>query len=630
MEILLILGGVVFLFYIPHMVMASRRKAIAAALPVGRQLVGLDGLAGLCCVDAAQSIVVRRHGDAQNVILTWDKISSCDIIEESGGQQTETVATAKRPGVFGRAVVGKLLGGNAGEVVGGLTGRTNTRSRSHTEDQVLRILCQIRFADVGLPEVSIRLYTDPYGRKLSKSSRQYQNAMDTARSWHALMEAVIAQSARSGPPHVQATARPIDHSMFSVADEMRNLAAPKPTKAALTPKQLVGGMVGVFLLALVLSIWSKVFAVILMALVVLGVVYQAKTHLTKIAGGVTGGLLLLALVALVWPGKVEKPLAEAPPPRPSTAATAPASSASAPAQPVQPAPEPAQVLARNGFKPLYKAAKAGDVAAQLELASLYNTDNGAWQDYAEAARWYRKAAEQGSVNGQAMLGAAYFLGRGVTQDYAEAYFWASLAGARANDPGKVEQALQLRDRAASFLLPSALEKLQKRCRQWTATLAARQAIEQAKQANQAAAKSVVSQPSPTQIDQAADGSKQASTTKKAAKRTRATEEAGSDAAASVNSSEERRQKREAEKAEQTQRNEFASTLEVFMQRRGARRVRARGTTLTIEADMCKFAENQRALLENVNEKTRAMLRALGFTKIRCSDPISGGSGWNSL
>jgi hypothetical protein len=608
MEIVLILGGVLFLFYTPFIVMASRRKAIAAALPVGRQLVGLDGLAGLCCVDAAQSIVARRHGDAQNVILTWDKVSSCEIIEESGGQQTQSVASAKRAGVLGRAVVGKMLGGNAGEVVGGLTARTTTRSRSLTEEQVSRILCQIRFADVGLPEVSIRLYTDPYGRKLSKSSRTYQNAMDTARSWHALMEAVISQSAGSGSPQVQGT--PIDRSTSSVADEMRNLAAPQANKATLTPKQLVGGLAGVFLLALVLSIWSKVVAVLLMALVALGAVYQAKTHFTKIAGAVTGGLLLLALIALVWPGKVEKPRAEAPRPEPSTA---PASSPSALALPVQPAPEPAHVLGRNGFKPLYKSAEAGDVAAQLELASLYNTDNGAWQDFAKAARWYRKAAEQGSVNGQAMLGAAYFLGRGVPQDYAEAHFWASLAGARANDPGKVEHALQLRDRAASFLSPSALEKSQRRCRQWTAKEAARQAAEQAKQA-----------------DQKADSSKQARTATKAAKHPRATEEADSDATAPANSLEERRQKREAERAEQEQRNDFASYLEVSSHRWGAKRVRARGTTLTIEADMCKFAENQRTLLENINEKTRAILRGLGFTKIRCSDPISGGSGWNSL
>jgi hypothetical protein len=224
MEFVLILGGALLLFYVPYMVMASRRKAIVAALPLGRQLVGLDGLAGISCVDAAQAVVVKRHGDAKNLILTWDKISSCDIIEESGGQQTETVASARRSGVLGRAVVGKLLGGNAGEVIGGLTSGTKTRSRSVTEEKVSRILCQICFADMGLPEVSIRLYTDPYGRKITKSSRQYQAAMDTARSWHALMEVVIAQDTKPAPP-ARDTAVPMDNPIFPGADGSRNPAS---------------------------------------------------------------------------------------------------------------------------------------------------------------------------------------------------------------------------------------------------------------------------------------------------------------------------------------------------------------------------------------------------------------------
>jgi TPR repeat protein len=45
---------------------------------------------------------------------------------------------------------------------------------------------------------------------------------------------------------------------------------------------------------------------------------------------------------------------------------------------------------------------------------------GVAQDFAEAARWYRKAADQGNAPGQASLGDMYAHGQGVTQDYAEA------------------------------------------------------------------------------------------------------------------------------------------------------------------------------------------------------------------
>jgi hypothetical protein len=102
----------------------------------------------------------------------------------------------------------------------------------------------------------------------------------------------------------------------------------------------VAALAGVFVLALVLSAWSKVVAVLLMAAVALGAVSQAKTVLTKIVGAVTGALLLLALIAVVWPGKAEKPRGEPPRQEPTTVAKAPAS---APAQPVLPSSERAQV-----------------------------------------------------------------------------------------------------------------------------------------------------------------------------------------------------------------------------------------------------------------------------------------------
>src|ERR1039458_10081653 len=58
---------------------------------------------------------------------------------------------------------------------------------------------------------------------------------------------------------------------------------------------------------------------------------------------------------------------------------------------------------------------------------LVNSRSGVLQDYAEAARWYRKAAEQGNAIAQTNLGTMYFQGQGVPQDYAEAVRWCNLA-----------------------------------------------------------------------------------------------------------------------------------------------------------------------------------------------------------
>ena len=77
---------------------------------------------------------------------------------------------------------------------------------------------------------------------------------------------------------------------------------------------------------------------------------------------------------------------------------------------------------------LLKAAENGHVAAQLELAEAYGYFNGKWwiapgNDFAEAAKWYRKAAEQGDPMGQGMLGWLYATGRGVEKDLKAAVEW---------------------------------------------------------------------------------------------------------------------------------------------------------------------------------------------------------------
>ena len=61
--------------------------------------------------------------------------------------------------------------------------------------------------------------------------------------------------------------------------------------------------------------------------------------------------------------------------------------------------------------------------AQYDLGYLYSQGKGVSQDYAEAARWYRKAADQGYAKAQHDLGYMYSQGSGVTQDYAEAARW---------------------------------------------------------------------------------------------------------------------------------------------------------------------------------------------------------------
>ncbi len=65
-------------------------------------------------------------------------------------------------------------------------------------------------------------------------------------------------------------------------------------------------------------------------------------------------------------------------------------------------------------------ADAGDAHAQAELGGLYASGQGVTNNYAEAAKWYRKAADQGEPAGELGLGELYEAGQGVPQDLSQA------------------------------------------------------------------------------------------------------------------------------------------------------------------------------------------------------------------
>jgi uncharacterized protein len=95
------------------------------------------------------------------------------------------------------------------------------------------------------------------------------------------------------------------------------------------------------------------------------------------------------------------------------------------------------VLAQQalGIDAVRDRAEAGDVAAMRALAEAhYLGRGGAAQDFAEAARWYRRLAARGDASAQATLGLLYARGWGLAPNLAEARRWWSLAAAQ-NDAG---------------------------------------------------------------------------------------------------------------------------------------------------------------------------------------------------
>ena len=108
----------------------------------------------------------------------------------------------------------------------------------------------------------------------------------------------------------------------------------------------------------------------------------------------------------------------------------------------------------------------GIVPAKRGLASsIYDKEGADTQQYAEAAKWYRRSAEQGNADAQYAFGRLYENGTGVDQDHVEAYKWFNLAA----DKGRADAAKE-RDHAAKLMIPSQIAKAQQLARQWKARI----------------------------------------------------------------------------------------------------------------------------------------------------------------
>jgi TPR repeat protein len=82
---------------------------------------------------------------------------------------------------------------------------------------------------------------------------------------------------------------------------------------------------------------------------------------------------------------------------------------------------------------MQKLAARGDIAAQKSLGHKYYFGQDVPQDYAEAAKWYKKAAEQGDYGAQYEIGEMYCAGEGLPQDYSEALYWLRKSAAQGYD-----------------------------------------------------------------------------------------------------------------------------------------------------------------------------------------------------
>ena len=89
-----------------------------------------------------------------------------------------------------------------------------------------------------------------------------------------------------------------------------------------------------------------------------------------------------------------------------------------------------------------RAADAGSVDAQVNLATAFFLGRGAPKDAKQAAHWYRRAAQGGDVGAMYIYASMAEAGDGVERDFAEARYWYA-AAARNGDEAAPSKVIEL-------------------------------------------------------------------------------------------------------------------------------------------------------------------------------------------
>lgn len=108
-----------------------------------------------------------------------------------------------------------------------------------------------------------------------------------------------------------------------------------------------------------------------------------------------------------------------------------------------------------------RAAEQGHSTAQHNLGVLYANGQGVAQHYGYAGQWWQKAAEQRFIPAQVKLGLLYYNGYGVARNYATAYAWFNLGAVQGDATGQ-----RCRDLLAKQMSAEQLEKAHRLFRQY--------------------------------------------------------------------------------------------------------------------------------------------------------------------
>lgn len=187
--------------------MEARLRAMPDFSPT-QMVMGCDAQAGLAVDEGRHKVclITRTAAGYTERVLSSHKLLSVDLFED-GNSVTRTIRSSQ----IGSALAGEALYGEAGAIIGGLSGKTETSGT------ITRVDLRLVVGDTAAPVHDVA-FMEAAGKK---DGIVHKDALRQARHWHGILKILMERAdadirARSAP----APAAP----MASVADELRKLA----------------------------------------------------------------------------------------------------------------------------------------------------------------------------------------------------------------------------------------------------------------------------------------------------------------------------------------------------------------------------------------------------------------------
>jgi len=223
---LLMMGIIFFMFYLLIYRPMKKKKRLQidylshiSDFTETQKIMGVDGLVGLAVDEQRKKVCLIDYSQKQFRTISYKDLLSSEVFEDGA-----TITKTMRGSQIAGALIGNIAFGGVGAIIGGLSGKTKSTGT------VSKIDLRLTVNDTKRPIFDITFLN----KETKKDKPVYQQALQTARQCHGLVEVLIKRADMDDKLQAQsANAAMMQQTgqQMSVADELKKLSDLKDSGA---------------------------------------------------------------------------------------------------------------------------------------------------------------------------------------------------------------------------------------------------------------------------------------------------------------------------------------------------------------------------------------------------------------